>query len=72
MTHLSNCQADTVTSTTFVTQTCDIRVAGGMPVTLSAFPFNNDNAVAFHGVKLQYNVVNSDGKPIVWEVPILN
>jgi hypothetical protein len=65
---LSFCPENITTSTTFVTQTCDIRVAGGTPVTVSSFTVNGTNVVTLHRVQLRYNVVDFDGKPNVWEV----
>jgi hypothetical protein len=68
--HLSGCPEAVTSSTTFVTQGCDIRVAAGMPVNIDAFPDSGTNSVSFHNVQIRYNVVNFDGKPIVWEAPM--
>jgi hypothetical protein len=65
--HLDSCAPTPTTSTTFVTQTCDLRVAAGMPINLSAAPSNGTNFVTLRRVQLRYRVVNSDGEAIVWE-----
>jgi hypothetical protein len=67
--HVSQCDDATTSSTTFVTQTCDIRVAGGMPVTLAAMPFDGTNVVSLHGLQLRYTIMDSNGKAIPWELP---
>jgi hypothetical protein len=69
VTHLSNCPEALTNSTTFVAQSCDIRVTGGMPVTVTGFANSGGNFVSLHNVAIRYNVVDFDGKPITWEVP---
>jgi hypothetical protein len=64
--HLSNC-SDFTTSTSFVAQTCDIRVAGGMPLNVQAFA-GGTNIATLRRVVLHYDVVNANGRSIIWEL----
>ncbi len=64
--HLSTCESVFTSSTTFAAQTCDIRVAGGQPVYLTALPSDGDSKVSLRYVRLRYTVVDSDGKSIPW------
>jgi hypothetical protein len=68
--HLSNCSTDIVSSTSFVVQTCDIRVMAGMPVNVQAFPTSGTDVVTLRRVVLHYDVVDSNGKAIHWEVAL--
>jgi hypothetical protein len=43
---------------------CNIRVAGGMPVTVSASPDQATNTASLRNVGLYYTVEDSDGKAI--------
>jgi hypothetical protein len=64
--HLSSCSGAPSASTTFVRRTCDLRVTGGMPVTVSASA-SGPNFVTLRRVQLNYDVVNSDGRAVVYE-----
>ena len=63
--HLSSCTRNS-TGTGFVVKACDIRVTGGMPVTVSASPDQNTNTASLRNVRLYYTVRNSNGKAIVY------
>jgi hypothetical protein len=63
--HLSSCTRNS-TGTGFQKKACDIRVTGGMPVTVSALPDQSTNTVSFRNVGLYYTVRNSTGKTIVY------
>jgi hypothetical protein len=66
--HLSICERRAV-GTAFVMKTCDIRVAAGMPITVSAWPSNGDNTASLRNVRLYYRVVDSDGLSIIYDAP---
>ena len=61
--HLSSCTRDS-TGTGFKARACNIRVAGGMPVTISASPDQSTNTVSLRNVGLYYTVEDADGKAI--------
>jgi hypothetical protein len=63
--HLSSCARHS-TGTGFQARACNIRVAGGMPVTVSASPDQATNTASLRNVGLYYTVVDSDGKAIVY------
>lgn len=65
---LSSC-GDTTTSTTFVTQTCDLRVVGGYPLVINAFSNDGGTSVSLRGVQISYDVIDFDGKAIRYENP---
>jgi hypothetical protein len=67
--HIGECSGATVMSTTPVSQTCDIRVLGGFPVVINAYPQDSMNIVYLRNVSLSYTVLDSDGKAIAFEVP---
>jgi hypothetical protein len=68
VTHVSNCDRSTV-STAFVGKACNVRVVGGMPVTIFAAPKVGTNVVELRNVRLYYRVVDSTGEAITYEVP---
>jgi hypothetical protein len=57
------------TSTDYVTQSCDIRVAAGYPINIYAYTGEAGSAVYLRRVSLSYAVVNFDGLPIAWVMP---
>jgi hypothetical protein len=61
--HLSSCTRSS-TGTGFQAMSCNIRVAGGMPVTVSASPDQNTNTASLRNVGLYYTVEDADGKAI--------
>jgi hypothetical protein len=63
--HLSFCPRKS-TETGFILKACDIRVTGGMPITISASPDQNTNTASLRNVRLYYTVQDSDGKSIVY------
>src|SRR5690242_6838741 len=67
--HTSQC-VDSTTSTSFVAQSCDLRVVGGFPITIEATAQGDaGNTVTLRFLTLDYNVVNFDGKPIRYLEP---
>jgi hypothetical protein len=63
--HLSSCTR-TSTGAGFQMKVCNIRVTGGMPVTVSASPDQSTNTVSLRNVGLYYTIRNSNGKAIVY------
>jgi hypothetical protein len=68
VTHLSSCERLTV-STAFVAKACNIRVAAGVPITISSEPDHVGNTASLRNVRLYYKVVDSDGLSIIYEAP---
>jgi hypothetical protein len=66
--HLSDCSKSS-TSMSYVTQSCDLRVTGGMPVNLVAAASQASNTVYLKNVSLNYKIVDSDGNTIPYESP---
>jgi hypothetical protein len=64
---ISSC-GNSTTSTTFVTQTCDLRVVGGYPVTVTGNTNDGGTSVTIRHVQMFYNVIDFDGKAIRYEV----
>jgi hypothetical protein len=63
--HLNSCTRNVI-GTAFKMKACNIRVTGGMPVTVSASPDQITNTAALRNVRLYYVVRDSDGKAIVY------
>jgi hypothetical protein len=63
--HLSSCKKNS-TGTGFVMMTCNLRVAGGMAVTVSASPDQITNTASLRNVRLYYSLKDSDGKAIAY------
>jgi hypothetical protein len=63
--HLFSCKKNS-TATAFVMMTCNIRVAGGMAVTVSAAPTQATNTASLRNVRLYYSIKDSDGKAITY------
>jgi hypothetical protein len=59
--HLFSCKKNS-TGTAFVMMTCNVRVAGGMAVTVSASPDQVTNTASLRNVRLYYSLKDSDGK----------
>jgi hypothetical protein len=66
--HVDSCQRPTG-STAFVTKVCNIRVAGGMPITITAQPSTGDTVPSLRNVRLYYRVINAKGVAINYDVP---
>ncbi len=67
--HVSACSRPS-SSGAFVQKFCNLRVAGGVPITLTAVPDENTNVASVRNVRLYYRVVNSRGEAIIYEVPL--
>ncbi len=67
--HLSVCERPT-SSAAFVQKFCNLRVTGGMPITVLASPDESANVASLRNVRLYYRVVNSRGESITTEVPL--
>lgn len=65
---MSTCDQQATASTSFVTQTCDIQVVAGYPVVLNASS-GTGYQVSLRNVQMLFSIVDSDGKPIKFEVP---
>jgi hypothetical protein len=63
--HLSSCTRN-ATGAGFQVKACNIRVTGGMAVTISASPDQSTNTVSLRNVRLYYAVRNSNGKAIAY------
>jgi hypothetical protein len=68
--HLSNCVAES-TGTAYSKGSCDVRVMGGMPITISAFASQTTNTAYLRNVSLSYKIVDSDGEIIPYQLPQL-
>ena len=66
----SDC-GDSTTSTTFVAQSCDLRVTGGYPIAVEASPQDGSTAASLRLLSLDYTVVEFDGKPLPYQ-PVAN
>jgi hypothetical protein len=66
---MSACDPQTTTSAAFVTQTCDIQVAGGFPVVINASANGGSAKVSLRKVEMLFTPLDSDGKPIRFEAP---
>jgi hypothetical protein len=63
--HLFSCKKNS-TGTGFVRMTCNVRVTGGMTVTVSASPDQITNTASLRNVRLYYSIRDSDGKAIAY------
>ena len=66
--NLSQCGHQIMTMA-FVQRVCTIRVTGGMPIVINAMVTDLNNQVSMRNVRLYYQVVDSDGASIVYELP---
>ena len=60
---LDSCSQQT-TSTAYVSQSCDLRVTGGMPVMILASPDDSANTAYLKNLSLNYKVINSRGETV--------
>lgn len=66
---MSSCDSQDTTSAAFVSQTCDIQVAGGFPVVITASTSDGSTRVSLRKVEMLFTLLDSDGKPIRFEGP---
>jgi hypothetical protein len=68
--YVSDCGEINTSSTSFVAQTCDLRVTGGYPISVRASAqADAGNTVTLRFLTLDYTVVDFDGKPIRYVAP---
>jgi hypothetical protein len=60
---LDSCSQQT-TNTAYVSQSCDLRVTGGMPVMILASPDDSANTAYLKNVSLNYKVINARGETV--------